>query len=342
MCVTLTFSSSISPKDSQFISFSGRWLVVDEQAKTAAPGAGFQVSFKGSSIEVELEGEARWYVEIDGIKSSLYTHKKEKHLLTKNLDSNTHTLRLFKKTESLDYFVALHSISTSHDGHFIKWTSKSPRRIEFIGDSFTVGYGNEALSPTDGDVFSKTNTTKSYAFLLGESLKADIQINAYSGRGLVQNYANHDPDWNIRSLYMHTLPSQALLKLHSPSWDFNSWHPQVIVIFVGINDFQGDFNHTPDSTFDDAYIELLDFLRQQHPGVQFLVLSTRVYPQDLLTPRVQNVLKMQKAKGFKDLTHMVLQTENTALDGHPNLFSHQNIANQIRPTLARLGKWLSR
>lgn len=340
-----TFSAiaTVCPADTSSIELYGRWLIEKTVARTSAPGASIQFAFKGSAIYAELEGDAYWQVEIDGEEQpSLLTGSRQKYALAENLSSGKHQVTLSKKSETSNGEIRFYSLSTDENGEFSTPRKRPQRRLEFIGDSFTVGYGNEAQNATDGDVFEKTNTTKSFAYLLAQSLRADLQINAFSGRGLVQNYANHTPEWPAVKLYEHAVPGIAEKDPKTPLWDFNQWHPHVIVLFLGINDFQGDFPHTPTAVFDAAYSAFLDKLRSKHPGVQFLLLSTKVWPRDDLIPRIDAITKAQKAKGHRDIEHHVLATENTALDGHPNLYSHQNMANQIRPIIARLGKWLQR
>lgn len=336
-------AATLLPKDSSLIEFYGRWLIEDDKARTSLPGTSLQISFNGTDIYAEIEGDSYWKVEIDGKEhASLLTSIRQKYALAQNLPLGNHTLTLSKKSETPTSEIRLYSISTNKEGSFLKPPRRPKRRLEFIGDSYTVGYGNEAQNTTDGDAFVKTNATKSYAYLLGQNFHADIQINAFSGRGLVQNYANHTPEWSALRLYEYAIPGIAEKQPDSAIWDYTQWHPDVIIIFLGINDFQGDFAHTPPSVFDSIYVAFLDKLRKRHPGVHFLLLSTKVWPNDELTPRIQAIIQSQKASGHKDIEFQILATENTALDGHPNEFSHQNIANQIRPLIARLGKWLRR
>lgn len=340
-----TFSSAttVVPADSSSIEFYGRWLIEKTVARTSAPGVSIQFAFNGSVIYAELEGDAYWQVEIDGIEHpTILTGPRQRYTLAQSLIPGKHQVTLSKKSETQTGEIRFYSLSTEKKGEFLTPRKRPQRRLEFIGDSFTVGYGNEAKNTTDGDVFEKTNTTKSFAYLLAQSLRADLQINAFSGRGLVQNYANHTPEWPILKLYEYVIPGLAEKDSKTPLWDFNQWHPHVIVLFLGINDFQGDFNHTPAAVFDSVYSAFLDKLRSKHPGVQFLLLSTKVWPGDDLIPRVESIVKGQKDKGHSDIEHHILATENTALDGHPSIYSHQNMANQIRPIIARLGKWLQR
>ena len=172
-----------------------------------------------------------------------------------------------------------------------------------------------------------------------------------SGRGLVRNYANIVPEWTLASLYEYTVPGSIEQeaggadqgpKTAGIRWDFEQFHPQVVVVFVGINDFQGEPPYADAAQFKRAYAALLDKLRSLHPGVKFLLVSTKTWPNDALTPVVEEIYKDQVAAGHADLLYRLVYTENTALHGHPSEMSQKMLANDLRPLVARLGGWLSR
>ena len=71
-------------------------------------------------------------------------------------------------------------------------------------------------------------------------------------------------------------------------------------------------------------------------------MSTKVWPNDDLTPTVKAIYDAQKAAGKSDLEFMTLTTANVGLLGHPDIHSHEDMAKAIRPVVGRLGRWLSR
>ena len=331
---------------------NGRWAKADSCLCASAPAV--SVSFRANAKEVsfDIEGEARFRLDTDGKPGEYFTilgRTVQKVALAK--DGREHLYRLVKVSESNPGKICLHGIALGKGGSFGKRPEPSRRRIEFIGDSFTVGYGVEANGPEDGTPFEKTNTAKAYSFLLADGFKADYQINAVSGRGLVRNYANIVPEWTLASLYEYTVPGSIEQeaggadqgpKTAGIRWDFEQFHPQVVVVFVGINDFQGEPPYADAVQFKRAYAALLDKLRSLHPGVKFLLVSTKTWPNDALTPVVEEIYKDQLAAGHADLLYRLVYTENTALHGHPSEMSQKMLANDLRPLVARLGGWLSR
>lgn len=331
---------SVSQKEA--LSFNGRWEHNEKNHCASAPASTVEFNAIAKTVAFDLEGEARYRFDIDG-KPVTYFEIGDR--ATKKFgapaDGKIHRFRLIKITESNPGKICLHDISLE-GGEFAAPSKSSGRRIEFIGDSFTVGYGNEGANPEDGTPFEKTDASMSYAFLLADGYKAEFQVNAISGRGLVRNYANIVPEWPLEKLYNYTVPGVVEQEPKTPLWNFDAFHPQVIVVFVGINDFQGEPPYANKEDFKKAYVNLLEKLRTAHPGVKFLLLSTKTWPNDDMTPVVQAIYDEQVAAGKTDLTFKIFYSENTALHGHPTKMSHQDMANTLRPVIGRLGGWLSR
>ena len=87
---------------------------------------------------------------------------------------------------------------------------------------------------------------------------------------------------------------------------------------------------------------LLEKLRKSHPGVKFLLVSTKVWPNDDLGSMIKEIYDGEIAAGRKDLEYKHVFTSNVGLHGHPDTHSQEELANTLRPVIARLGRWLSR
>ena len=334
----------MKPSVMESVSFLGRWDHRASGSCASAPGALVKFNADTKSVTFDLEGYSRWRFDVDGKSVTLFeTNGRATKKLGAVGDGKIHTYRLVKISESNPGEVCVHDISLGNSGKFGPKPAPSNRRIEFIGDSFTVGFGNEGTNTDPAEMeFEKTDASKSYAFILADNFKADFQVNAVSGRGLVRNYANIAPGWTLAKLYDYAVPGIAATDSFPAPWDLNKFHPQVIVLFMGINDFQGDPPYADKRIFKIAYARFLDKLREAHPGVKFLLLSTKVWPNDDLTPTVQEIYDEQVASGHKDLEFKALLTENVGLLGHPDVRAHQEMANTIRPIIGRLGGWLGR
>lgn len=310
------------------VSFEGRWAVDSEGARACAPAASFRFAFEGTFAEVELEGRARWKVSVDGRElPELLTGDRGTLRIGNFSDDARHEAVFSKKTETEFGSVRLHSVSAP--AVFLPKEISRPLRFEFIGDSYTVGFGNMAKSPISGDAFSTTDATCGYGSLLAEWWNAELAVNAYSGRGIVQNYMGMAPRWTIPELLRWTLGGEAPIG-NSPLWDF-SFVPDIVCLFLGINDWQGTCPHPQPEAFDRAYAELLDFLRERYAGKpHFVLVSTDVFPDNLLPERVESVFDKEISRGMRDVSTVFLDTSrNSGLDFHPGFARHRQMAAEL-------------
>ena len=128
------------------------------------PGAYFELNFEGNSAYFQLgEGAAIMRVSVDGQALPLLTKPAAGVYAVSELAPGTHALRLEVLTE--------HQAGPNGFGGFLlpadaKALPVPPRarRIEFIGDSHTVGYGNTSSSRdcTQDEVWATTDNTLAY------------------------------------------------------------------------------------------------------------------------------------------------------------------------------------
>lgn len=310
----------------QNVLFDGRWDFSKGFPRTSVPAARFAFSFKGSNISLEMEGLARWKVELDGSElPELKTGPRQIYHPTQILSKGTHRIVLTKKTETEIGCVSLHEISPKP----LEAKLPRPKRpaFEFIGDSYTVGYGNTAANPFEGNAFETTDATQSYGAILSKMCGADFAINAYSGRGVVQNFGGIVPNWTIPKLYEWTLGSEVP---NSPRWNFADFSPDIVFLFMGINDFQGKGPHPGAAQFDTAYLEFLNRLRSRYTGARYILLSTEIFPENLLPERIEAVVSKDHAQGNRDASHLFLETpDSSGLDFHPAIFRHKTLATRL-------------
>ncbi len=169
------------------------------------------------------------------------------------------------------------------------------RQIEFIGDSFTVGYGN--TSPRQecsvDEVWATTDNSKAFGPLTANHYQADYQINAISGRGIVRNYNGSRGDV-LPAAYPYLLFDKKQ-KYADPNWK-----PQIIVIALGTNDFSTPLNPgerwvTRDelrSDYEKTYVSFIQSLRAANPDAYIILWGT-----DTADAEVQRVVEQAKAQG---------------------------------------------
>ena len=132
--------------------FNGRWSHAGGVSRASAPAASITFNAKASAITATIEGHSRWRLDRDGKQIDQFeVGSKEVHTTKVEDDGAFHKYRLIKISESGTPEIKFYGVSV--DGDYGAAPKKSPRRIEFIGDSFTVGYGCEGSSAEDAPEF---------------------------------------------------------------------------------------------------------------------------------------------------------------------------------------------
>lgn len=293
------------------------------------PGVYFDAAFTGPEVDIKLD-DANNILAItvdDNEPIVLEKPGKITHSL-KNLGDGQHRIRLEKRTET--------QIGTgSFLGFYVpdKNNQSKPdvrqRKMEFIGDSMLVGYGN--LSPkrecSNDEIFRFTNTHQAFGALTAKHFDADYQINAVSGIGIVRNYNGGFPDKNFVKFYPYSLLDD---KTHIYK---ESWSPQIIVLGQGGNDFATPLNsgekwksrEALQDDFRKNYVAFITDLRRQHPKATFILLTLdRLQEQN---QQVNKVFSTLTAGGEKNIHLLGIQfKELTGCQWHASLNDHQAIS----------------
>ncbi|HEX8825586.1 MAG TPA: GDSL-type esterase/lipase family protein, partial [Archangium sp.] len=193
----------------------------------------------------------------------------------RNLMKGEHTIEIVKRTDSAAGTVQF--IGVSLQGIMLDPPPPPEKRLEFIGDSVTCGYGNELRidDPKYIGYRSKNqDISKAYGSLLGRRFNAEVFHTCLQGRGIYRDTAG-DTNQALPPFYPRLFPDAD----DSPRWDFEQFVPDVIVINLGLNDFS-----TPDESglptapsdpqaFKDAYaafIRELFMYYQTNPNLQIV------------------------------------------------------------------------
>ena len=299
------------------------------------PGVYFEGNFKGNQAVVFFDdANTNYNVLLDG-RQMMIVHKPGRLLVTVNTAANngTHTLRVEKRSET-------QYATGAFGGFFVPDAADAlpaptyARQIEFIGDSYTVGYGNTSAFTqcTPDDIFETTNAQEGFPALVGKHFNADYQINAFSGLGMVRNYDGHEhPKYRMPMLYPRAIFDDA-----TPA-DQTGWHPQIIVIGIGGNDFSTALHDdepwkTRDALIADykaTFVKFVQGLRAANPGA-FILIDAPPAARAEYHDAVMAVFDALKASGETRIDALTLpETDNTGCNGHPNVHDDAKVAGVL-------------
>ncbi|EJL26480.1 GDSL-like Lipase/Acylhydrolase [Caulobacter sp. AP07] len=250
------------------------------------PGVYFEGRFTGPSVEVAVDaGAEHLAVSVDGqVRAELSTGSAR--LTLGGLGPGEHVVRLDKLTESQAGSARFLGFFVGPGGRALPPRARA-RRIEFIGDSHTVGYGVRATKHdcTEAEIHDLTDTSLTFGPILSRRLDADYRIVAFSGRGVVRNYGGSSPGQPLPALYPRMIPGEA-----APSVDpAEPWRPDLIVIGLGTNDFSTPLQ--PGEAWADeaalhadyrqTYAGFIRDLARRQPQARFLLIAGDSFAADV-------------------------------------------------------------
>lgn len=310
------------------------------------PGVYFETAFEGSSAYFTLgPGKVILHVLVDGKALAPMDKPAAGTYRLGGLAAGKHTLRIEVATESQAGPNVFGGFALPKDGVPAALPKRS-RRIEFIGDSHTVGYGN--VSPTHDcstdDVWKTTDNTQAFGPVTARHYGADYRVNAISGRGIVRNYDGFTAD-QLPLAYPYALFDRSVTA------DDTGWRPQVIVIALGTNDFStplkpGERWKTRaelHADYEATYVKFVQSLRTKHPEAYIVLWATGLAGGEI-ADEVAKVADQLKAGGEKRLAYLPLK--DLVMGGchfHPSAADDQTIANALIKVIdAQPGVWEGR
>jgi len=286
------------------------------------PAAYFESRFHGTAVSVSVETrEDRLQLMVDGAEKALLIQPGATSLTIAGLPPGDHVVRLEKVTESqsggsrfIGFYPASGSMPLPAPDH--------KRQIEFIGDSYTVGYGNIARGPncTRTEVHDLTDSQQAFGPTLARAIGADYRVNAFSGFGIVRNYNGSSPGQNLPLIYPRLKPDDAT-HLDTEA-DPGAWRPQVIVINLGTNDFStpvhaGEAWASKDALAADyraKYVAFAHMLMARQPQAHLILMGS-----DLFYDQVQQIAATLNQRARNPVVTLPFAgLEMTGCDHHPS------------------------
>ena len=342
--------TTIGPFDPS-VRILGRFDSTSAGAVLSWPGTGAQIAFEGKSCQVRIGSTGAVVgVVVDGLAAAdlkLVAPANDTLVsVAANLKPGRHVVELVKKTEPMVGVATLKGFVV--DGKGSTLPQPATRRIEFVGNSITCGYG--VLDSVKEHHFSAETEdfTATFAALSAKALGADLQVVAYSGKGLLRNYEG-DNGPVVPALY-----SQSIYSETPKPWHFARWTPDVVVIDLGTNDFSRA--PLPDSSaWESAWMAFLETIRKARGNVPVVLVNgpmlSDYWPNDAngkplpsltkVRRHLRNVAAQAKAKGFASVTVLDLAPNSPergyGADWHPNraqqALNGQELTAHLKKTL---------
>ena len=320
------------------------------------PGVQIMAAFEGTSLRMLAKPRSGYFMaQIDQAEPFKVAFRGERDsvvTLATALPEGRHLVRLMYVIEGYEFFPEFWGFVLDEGRQLVKAPLLPSRKIEFIGNSITCGYGNEGLKKEEGFDYATENHYYSYASITARNLQAQHWVVARSGIGAYRNYdgpKTGNPDSNMPVQYEYTGYAWKPELRKEPTflqekWDFNRYQPDVVCINLGTNDLS-----TPNydlSLLKQGYQKLLKMVRQHNPKAKIVFLTgSMLYHQELQLAKqlLDEVTAEAQKAGDKEVYRFDMAPINGnkyyGNDWHPNIYQDEKMANELTPYLRQLMNW---
>lgn len=342
---SLPLKNWVKPTDTH-IQYLGRISFANPESPAFTfPGIQINTGFTGTSLKMVAKPMSGYFMaSIDGCEAFKVGFNAEKDsvvTLAAALPQGEHQVKLMYAIEGYERHPEFRGFVLDEGAKLVDAPALPTRKIEFIGNSITCGYGVEMTEPDIRFSYESENHYYTYAALTARSLQAQHITVARSGIGVYRNYAGpkEGSENNMNDCYTQTL-------LYDPTcpWDFSRYTPDVVCINLGTND-------TSTQPYDkkllyQGYEKLYKQVRCHYPTSKIVLLSGCMLSGASLSD-IQAAMDRLVAETKKAGESQIYRFDFTPQDGslkygadwHPSKWQQEKMAGELTAFLRTLMNW---
>ena len=346
----------IKPTDAHIL-YAGRISFTNpERPAFNFPGVQIVAAFEGTSLRMLAKPQSGYFVaQIDKAEPFKVAFRGERDslvTLATALADGVHTVKLMYVIEGYEFFPEFWGFVLDKGKKLVDAPALPSRKIEFIGNSITCGYGNEGLKKEEHFDYATENHYYSYASITARNLNAQHWVVARSGIGAYRNYdgpKTGNPESNMLVQYEYVGYAWKPELRHEATflrekWDFGRYQPDVICINLGTNDTST--NNYDLKLLKQNYKKLLQMVRLHNPKAKIVFLSgSMLYNKEL--QQVKQLLDEVTAEAKKAGDNEVYRFDMAPIAGdewygndwHPNVYMDEKMAGELTAYLRSLMGW---
>ena len=337
----------VKPADKN-ITYMGRVNISRDSACFYWPGSSATINFIGKGVTIKmrsLKEPGFFYAIVDGNAEKAYKFGSDSVLrtftLADGLSSGKHSLQLYKLSNNTSANI-FYGFQIEGNGKVLKGPELPRRKIEFYGNSITVGHGvDRPQGVPDSGLPQYFNNYYTYDAITARHFNAQFSCIARSGIGIMLSWF---PEI-MPEVYDRLDPMDPNSK-----WDFSKYQPDVVVINLFQNDswlvnlpkhpqFKARFGTTkPDDGFIiTAYQNFVTSIRAKYPKTN-IICALGNMDATYTGSKWPGYIEQAVANMKDDKIHCVFfPYKNTP--GHPTRAEQQAMADSLISFIDKYIKW---
>ena len=341
-CQAATASVLIKADDPGFAYVGRISRATPEAVVWTYPGVQIHARFTGTSAAMKTNPDCGYFmVEVDDQAPRKVQSMKGETIvrLVQGLPPGEHRLTITYLIEGMYKKPTFYGLLLDDGCGLLDRPTLPSRKIEFIGNSITCGYGIEGDGTEKKFLFSKQNFYYTYAAITSRALQAQCQVCARSGIGIYRNYAGKIPDEIMPRIYPHTFYSTT-----GELWDFNLYQPDVVCVNLGCNDTSvGQYDKV---RLTEAFKSFTQTLRGYYPQAKIVYLIGAIPAGK----RLNDIREAQEAaiadaaeRGDHEVYRMDFTPDDGSLgmgsQGHPSMRRQALMGEELTTFLREITGW---
>lgn len=333
------------PADHPNISYLGRVSFTNPKSPCFTyPGVQIRAIFQGTSLSMKAKPNSGYFmVEIDNQRAFKIAFLENDSIisLADGLTDESHEVRITLAYEGylrrpefrgfiLDVGKTLHAPPVLPE-----------KKIEFIGNSITCGYGVETDNPNAPFKDETENHYYSFAAITARAFDAQSMVVARSGIGIYRNY--NAPVTGSPNSMPH-MYNQTLFQDPTELWDFSRYTPDVVCINLGTNDVSTKPYDV--QLLENAYRDFLATIRGNYPHAQIVLISGCMLKGKALQD-VKDALNKVAAEAANAGDRNIYRFDLSPQDGtlgygaswHPSKAQQRKCAEELIPFIQKITGW---
>lgn len=331
--------------DNTAIDYVGRFDFSNpKEVKFNWPGAYIRFRFTGKSISLKFNGgnDGFYNVFIDDKLSVITANADTVINLASKLKKGVHTFRMYKRTEANFGICTFRGLKLDKRGKILPWDNKPSRKIMFIGNSITCGYGTEGKDKSEPFKPETENNYYSYAPITARAFNADYHCVSHSGLGIVRQYG--DKKQVSDRAQMPERFEYVMDNDDTKKWNHKNWKPDLVVINLGTNDFST--RPRPDKImFNRKYEKFVKRIKEVYDDVYVICITGPMIDEPCssyvkeMVEDYKYLYKNQKIAYVNLPKALLNHKEDLGSSWHPSKHGQLKMSKMLAPVISTIMEW---